>query len=202
MDGSLDHERDSIDAEKFLAALESELFFSDDLRMAIETARSGVPAKSKLDCVLRDTIKHYDEGYDWTFTRGMILRNYGHADCTNMYQNLGFILISLLYGNGDFRETIRLGLACGYDTDCICATASSILGIIRGAKCLLHENGMSDTGLAIEIGTKRKNGSIADLARDVCAVGISACSTFNDTIVITECPELLLRSDCHAPDSD
>ena len=186
MDGSLDHERDSIDGEKFLAALESELFFSDDLRLAIETAQNAVPADSKLDRVLRDTIRAYDEGCDWKFTRGMILRNYGHADCTNMYQNLGFILISLLYGKGDFRETIRLGLACGYDTDCICATAASVLGIIRGAKNLLHEDGMSDTGLAIAIGTKRKTGSIADLARDVCAVGICAGEHFPDTAAITE----------------
>ena len=189
MDGSLDHERDSIDAEIFLAALEGELFFSDNLRSAIETALGVVPADSKLGGVLCDTIKWYDEGLDWKLTRGLILRNYGHADCTNMYQNLGFILIALLYGGGDFRETIRLGLACGYDTDCICATAASVLGIIRGAKKLLDEDGMSDTGLAIGVGTKRKSGSIADLARDVCAVGISAGEYFADAPTIAEAPE-------------
>lgn len=189
MDGSLDHERDSIDAEIFLAALESELFFTDDLSSAIETALGAVPAGSKLGGVLRDTIKWYGEGLDWKLTRGLILRSYGHADCTNMYQNLGFILIALLYGRGDFRETIRLGLACGYDTDCICATAASVLGIIRGAKKLLGEDGMSDTGLAIEVGTNRKSGSIADLARDVCAVGISAGEYFGDAVRITGHPE-------------
>lgn len=189
MDGSLDHERDSIDAEIFLAALESELFFTGDLRSAIETALGTVPTGSKLDGVLRDTIRWYDEGLDWKLTRGLILRNYGHADCTNMYQNIGFILISLLYGGGDFRETIRLGLACGYDTDCICATAASVLGMIRGAKRLLEEDGMIDTGLAIGVETNRKSGSIAELARDVCAVGISAGEFFGDASAITDHPD-------------
>ncbi len=123
-------------------------------------------------------LQWYDAGHDWKLTRGLILRNYGHADCTNLYQNIGFVLLALLYGGEDFRETIRLGLACGYDTDCICATAASVLGIIRGAKRLLGEDGMSDSGLAIGVGTNRKSGSIATLARDVCAVGISAGNWF------------------------
>ena len=190
MDGSLDHERDSIDAEIFLATLESELFFSHDLRRAIETALDGVPEKTKLRGAVRDTLQWYDAGHDWKLTRGLILRNYGHADCTNLYQNIGFVLLALLYGGEDFRETIRLGLACGYDTDCICATAASVLGIIRGAKRLLGEDGMSDSGLAIGVGTNRKSGSIATLARDVCAVGISAGNWFaGETAEIAGHPE-------------
>ena len=189
MDGSLDHERDSIDAERFLAVFESELFFGCTLREALDTALCEVPSDSKLGRVLRDTISWHDEGLDWKLTRGKILRSYGHADCTNMYQNLGFILIALLYGEGDFRETIRIGLACGYDTDCICATAASILGIIRGADKLLHEDGMSDTGLDIAVKTRRRKGTIEQLARDVCRVGMSASEKFDDMARITELPE-------------
>lgn len=189
MDGSLDHERDSIDAERFLAVFESELFFGFTLREALDTALCEVPSDSKLGRVLRDTISWHDEGLDWKLTRGKILRSYGHADCTNMYQNLGFILIALLYGKGDFRETIRIGLACGYDTDCICATAASILGIIRGADKLLYEDGMSDTGLDIAVKTRRRKGTIEQLARDVCRVGMSASEKFDDMAQITELPE-------------
>ncbi len=193
MDGSLDHERDSIDAEQFLASLEGELFFHDSLRSAILHSLNKVGWTSKLAKVLRDTIGWYDAGYDWKLTRGLILRHYGHADCTNLYQNMGFVLLALLYGGGDFRETIRIGLACGYDTDCICATAASILGIIRGADKLLNEDGMSDTGLKIAVHTKRREGSVADLARDVCAVGMSVSKMKEFAKLgmpqITGCPE-------------
>lgn len=187
MDGSLDHERDSIDAEMFLSTIESELFFSDDIRGAIETARTIIPQGTKLSHMIRDTLAWFDQGYAWQMVRGLILRHYGHADCTNMYQNVGFTLLTLLFGKEDLRETIRLGLACGYDTDCICATAASILGIVRGANWLLGQDGFTDTGLNIEVGTRRKTGSIADLARDVCLIGLQN-ARFDDVLPITGAP--------------
>lgn len=197
MDGSLDHERDSIDAEKFLATIESELFFApecngvpDDemreVRRAIEIARKQIPSGTKLTSMIGDTLAWIDAGNSWQMVRGLILRKYGHADCTNMYQNIGFILLTLLYSGGDFREVVRLGLACGYDTDCICASAASILGVLKGAKQILAD-GMTDTGLQIEVGTRRKTGSIADLARDVCILGLQT-EMFDDTITFPDAP--------------
>lgn len=190
MDGSLDHEHDSIDAEVFLAALESSLFFTDDLRGALREALTCVPENTKLGRALRDTIRWHDEGLAWKNVRARILRAYGHADCTNLYQNMSFTLLALLYGRENFRETIRLGLACGYDTDCICATAASVLGILRGGRALLDEDGMSDTGLKIEVLTRRRTGSIHDLARDVCAAGVSASEMLPGAAVITDAPAL------------
>lgn len=186
MDGSLDHEKDSIDAEIFLTDLETSLFFSSDLLSEIKNALSSIPC-GKLKNVLSDTLTWFQNGYDWKFTRGLILKNYGHADCTNLYQNMGFVLLALLYGKENFKETLRLGLACGYDTDCICASAASVLGIMSGANNLLEKNNLCDTGLAISVNTRRKSGSIKDFARDVCAVGIEASKIFLQT-TITDYP--------------
>jgi len=188
MDGSLDHGEDSVDGELFLAALESTLFFTDDLRHAIGTALSYIRGGTKLDRVLRDTLSWYDGGLDWKMTRGLILRHYGHADCTNVYQNLGFILLSLLYGGGDFRETVRLGLACGYDTDCICATAGAVLGLMRGGAKML-EDGMTDTGYEVMIGTARREGTVRDLVRDISVAGVTAAETGVGSVAVTGCPE-------------
>ncbi len=173
MDGSLDHRRDSIDAEVFLAAMEAEAFFTDDLLTLIRHGLSKIPAGTKLDRALRSTYEWYRAGYDWKKTRGMILKNFGHADCTNLYQNMAFILLTLLYGGYDFREIVRLGLACGYDTDCICASAASIAGTIYGGKKITGELGLEDTGLKIEVQTRRQGGSILDLAKDVCNAGLT-----------------------------
>ena len=188
MDGSMDHRRDSIDAEIFLAAMESEAFFTDDLTALIRHGLSKIPSGTKLDRALRMAYECWRAGYDWKKTRGMILKNFGHADCTNLYQNMAFILLTLLYGGYDFREIVRLGLACGYDTDCICATAASIAGTIFGGKKITGEMGLEDTGLKIEVLTKRRDGSIYDLAKDVCAAGLTMLRVKKADTKITDAP--------------
>lgn len=195
MDGSLDHKHDSIEAEYFLASMEAEAFFCDDFETIFAKSLARLEKDSKLYRVLDEVHRLYHEGREWKYTRAMILRHYGHSDCTNMYQNLGLILLALLYGGMDFRETVRIGLACGYDTDCICASAASILGAMQGAKVLLERDGLSDTGLNIEVHTRRRTGSIQALAQDVCRAGLSmmkACSadvTIMDADVTPSLPE-------------
>ena len=199
MDGCLDHARDPIDAEQFLAALECDLFFTDELRPAVERAAAGIP-EGRFRRLVYDVLRLRDEGADWKFARGTILRHYGHADCTNLYENMGFTLIALLWGEGDFRETIRVGLACGYDTDCICATAASALGLIRGAKRLLCGDGMSDTGLVIGVGTRRQNCSVEEFSRSVCAAGLAASARFDGATAITDAPAEAIAAAARVPD--
>lgn len=70
---------------------------------------------------------------DWKQILTLILRDYGHPDCTNLFQNMGIILMALLLGCGNFITTVMLALNCGFDTDCTCATVGSIIGICEGA---------------------------------------------------------------------
>lgn len=192
MDGCLDHESDSIDAEYFLAALEAEAFFSsgyEEIIPLIRSALSKIKPDTKIHKALSDAVDFYLSGKDWKWARGEILRRYGHSDCTNLYQNMAFTVLTLLYCKGDFRETVRLGLAMGYDTDCVCATVASILGIMRGAKALLTEDGMTDTGLNIGVRTRRQGGSIEEFSRDVCAVGLSFAKKFSGATEIYDHPE-------------
>ena len=46
--------------------------------------------------------------------------------------NIGMIIIGLLYGQGDFDESICIAVNCGEDTDCTAATLGSIFGIMHG----------------------------------------------------------------------
>lgn len=191
MDGTMDHERDSVLAEYFLAAAESMAFFhtsDDSITDLLTDALTYLPADAKITQALARTIKHAAEKRDWKWIRSDIIRRYGHPDCTNLYQNMCFTLLALLYGGGDMRETIRLGCAMGYDTDCICATAASVLGILRGADRLLHEDGFTDTGIKAAVNLRRTDGPIADLARDVARVGLTLYSVVPGDIQITDAP--------------
>ena len=51
-------------------------------------------------------------------------------------QDLGFVTIGLLYGEGDFKKSMIYTINCGDDTDCTGATIGSIMGLIGGTKSI------------------------------------------------------------------
>jgi ADP-ribosylglycohydrolase len=48
--------------------------------------------------------------------------------------NIGMIIIGLLYGDGDFGESVCTAVNCGEDTDCTGATLGALFGILHGLK--------------------------------------------------------------------
>ncbi|MBQ9921622.1 MAG: ADP-ribosylglycohydrolase family protein, partial [Clostridia bacterium] len=51
----------------------------------------------------------------------------------------GFVAIGLLYGEGDFRNSVLYAVNCGDDSDCTGATVASIMGIIGGTAGIPEE---------------------------------------------------------------
>ncbi len=191
MDGEMDHRADSVWAEYFVAVAEANAFFADSVTAIpglLTDALSCLPPDAKITQALTDTIDQWRSGRSWRYIRSRIIRRFGHPDCTNLYQNMCFTLLSLLFGGGDMRETIRLGCAMGYDTDCICATAASLVGIIRGADYLMKEDGFTDTGIKATVRLRRPDCSIQKLAEDVAIVGMTVCDTLPGDTVITDRP--------------
>ncbi|MBI1780975.1 MAG: ADP-ribosylglycohydrolase family protein, partial [Sphingobacteriales bacterium] len=46
--------------------------------------------------------------------------------------NAAYVVIGLLYGNGDFKKTMDIAARCGQDADCNPSSAAGILGTILG----------------------------------------------------------------------
>ncbi|MEX1115385.1 MAG: ADP-ribosylglycohydrolase family protein [Akkermansiaceae bacterium] len=135
-DALIDHHGDGVWAEMFLAALESDLFTSRDLRVAIRAGLDVIPADSRLARGLQQVLQWHCDGLTWDETRRQTLREFGSHNFTDVTVNLCFILIGLLFGEGDFERSIKLSINCGMDTDCTGATCGSILGILHGASGL------------------------------------------------------------------
>jgi hypothetical protein len=53
--------------------------------------------------------------------------------------NTGAIIVSLLYGKGDFAESLKLSFNMGWDADCNAATVGTILGVVYGHRKMMHE---------------------------------------------------------------
>lgn len=186
MDACLDHADNAVWAEQFLAVAESLAFVENDIQKLIDAGMEYIPENSKLYQCFAMILELYKSGADWLTARKEVLNRYSHPDFTNVVQNLGFILISLLWGNCDMRDTINIALRCGYDTDCTCASAASIVGILKGYSGLGTEiTGLIQDYFICGVDVELRSDSIRDLAVDTAEL---ALKTPNYAIEIVNAP--------------
>ncbi len=174
-DGVIDHAGDSVCAERFMAALESAAFAVKeadcDLYALIDVGLSVVPTRCKLRTLIDDTVAWCRTSADATRILRRLLHKYGHPDCTNLYQNIGITLIALLKGDLDAIKTGMIALNAGFDTDCTCATAGAIIGLILGGRALETRYGWRDIKFVLGVRSERRSDRVADFAEDVALLG-------------------------------
>ncbi len=174
-DGVLDHWGESVYGEQFFAALEAAAFGMDeescDLYALIDVGLSVIPAQCKFRDLVNDTVAWCRQYDDVKRILRKILHKFGHPDCTNLFQNIGITLTALLKGNLDAIKTGMDALNCGFDTDCTCATAGAVIGIIRGARSLQAEYGWGDIKFVLGVRSDRRSDSVFDFSEDVAILG-------------------------------
>ena len=186
MDACLDHADNSVYAEQFLSVIESMAFVENDMDKLIMSGMTYIPEDSKLHRCFEMIINMHKKGESWLSARREVLNKYSHPDFTNVVQNLGFVLIALLWGNYDMRDTINIALKCGYDTDCTCASAASVVGIINGYSGLGEEiTELIKDYFVCGVDVELESDSIRDLAVSTAEI---ALQTPNYEIEITNAP--------------
>ena len=76
---------------------------------------------------------------NWQQVWQRVMERYGEYHRVHTLNNLGFVLIGLIWGDLDFKETVSIAVMCGHDTDCNGATTGSILGALKGTKGIPEE---------------------------------------------------------------
>ena len=170
-DGVLDHEGESVYAERFFVALESAAFYENDLCKLIDIALGEIPAACKLRTLIGDTLAWCEEYEDVKAVLARILHKYGHPDCTNLFQNVGITLVALIKGNLDLIKSSMDALNCGFDTDCTCATVGAVIGVIRGADSLIEEYGLGDVKFVLGVRSPNHTDSVYDLSVEIAELG-------------------------------
>ncbi|MCB0656729.1 MAG: ADP-ribosylglycohydrolase family protein, partial [Saprospiraceae bacterium] len=87
---------------------------------------SGQPWEVTRDSLYEKYQVRQEDGYDWS-TREPVCHG-----CFAAGINFGASLISLFYGEGDLKETIKIGALCGWDSDNPTATWGGLLGFLLG----------------------------------------------------------------------
>ncbi len=189
MDATLDHDTESVWGEQMLAAMEAEAFFEADINRLLDFGLAQIPAASALHQCIEFVRGEYAAGAAWQEARARLLMRFGDPDASKAVQNLGFTVLALLYGERDFGRTQLLALNCGYDTDCTCATAGAILGIIDGAGSIPEQwKWQAEDTFVVGIDVQRPSDRISDLATDTCRVGVAMAHAVNRDTNITDVP--------------
>jgi len=136
MDACADHCGEGIYAEMFTAALESAAFIVSDLNTLIAIGLGKIPADCRVARSVNLALKCHRGGKDWREAREAIVKDSADLGWFQAPANIGFTVLGLLYGEGDFGKTVCRAVNCGDDTDCTGATAGSIMGIIGGYKAI------------------------------------------------------------------
>jgi hypothetical protein len=127
----------------FVAAMYSLAFVTDDVRTIASEALRTIPEQSKFYRCISDVLAwHKQYPGDWKQCWFEVEKKYAedrgcpagvfkdlNIDATI---NAAYVVIGLLYGNGDFNKTMEIATRCGQDSDCNPATAAGIAGVMLG----------------------------------------------------------------------
>ncbi|MFA6947473.1 MAG: ADP-ribosylglycohydrolase family protein [Eubacteriales bacterium] len=190
-DGIIDHDSEhgeSHIAEMFFAALEAKAFFEDDMHTLVQFALNFTPRTSRFRRVITDTVTWCDKYGDITAVLKRIMFACGHPDCTNMYQNMAITVASLLLGENDIIKTSLMALNCGFDTDCTCASAGSVVGILQGAEKIKRDFKVDDISYKLTVRSERRSDRVRELCEDIAEVALDFAGDANPLCEITDAP--------------
>jgi len=127
----------------YMGAMYTLAFTSNDIHYVVNEALKTIPTSSKFYKCISDVIK-WQKAYpsDWRQTWFEIQKKWTedvgcpdgifapyNIDAT---VNAAYVVVGLLYGNGDFTKTMEITTRCGQDADCNPSSAGGILGTLLG----------------------------------------------------------------------
>jgi hypothetical protein len=119
---------DGIGGGLFVSAMYASAFFESDPRRLVEAGVAVLPPESEYARLINDVL-HWSQQHpdDWTAVWQLIQDRWdggepcphGALDLFNIDAKINgaYVAIGLLYGRGDFRDTMEIATRCGQDSD-------------------------------------------------------------------------------------
>jgi hypothetical protein len=132
---------DGVYGGMFVCALYTTAYFENDIHEIIESALEAIPKESQYAKCINDVISGYERNPDdWRKTWQELQDKWGSNDICGAMDpfnidakiNGAYIVMGLLYGEGDFQKTMEVSIRCGQDSDCNPSNAAGVLGILGG----------------------------------------------------------------------
>lgn len=133
---SVTHDGEGVLGGIFIACCISAAFDKKTMNEIIETGLQYIPADSAYAKMVRDVKRFYGKNQgNWRTCLSWVQECYGYdkygGNC-HIIPNAAIIVLSLLYGEGDFSKTLNICNMCGWDTDCNAGNVGAIMGVLTG----------------------------------------------------------------------
>lgn len=133
---SVTHGGNGIYGGIFVAVCISWAFEEKDIRKIIEKGLSYIPEDCEYTRVVRAVMDfHAAHPENWRDCFRYIYDNFGYdkyPGVCHIIPNIAVMILALLYGEGDFSNTLNICNMCGWDTDCNVGNVATIMGVRNG----------------------------------------------------------------------
>jgi len=144
--GHITNYGDGVYGGVFVAAMHAKAYTAASVEEIYTAGINAIPDNTKFKEVLLDVKQCYDAGKSWTECWQFIQDKWGDQDRCLWYMDLlinidaklnsAYVLIGLMYGEGDFEKSVKIAMQCGQDSDCNPSTVGAILGNFIGYKAI------------------------------------------------------------------
>jgi hypothetical protein len=124
-------------------AMYAAAYFETDPHRVVEQGLLAIPAESGYARLIRDVLAwHAQAPADWRKTWRLVEEKWNRHDLCpdgalvpfniDARVNGAYVVLGLLYGDGDFAKTLEISTRAGQDSDCNPSSAAGILGVMLG----------------------------------------------------------------------
>ena len=147
---------DGLYGGQFVSCMYSEAFFESNPEKLVQAGLACIPPESQYAQAIRDVLSGWKANpKDWQVTWAAIQAKYQEnpdyrkASCSDAYFDKSFnidakingayVVLGLLYGQGDPVASMTIAMSAGQDSDCNPATAGGIISTVLGMNRLPEE---------------------------------------------------------------
>ncbi len=147
--GHITNYGDGVYGGVYVAVMHAAAFTAESVYEIAEAGRLAIPEGTKFRAVIDEVDECRKNGLTWQECWQKIQDDWAHtARCVSWLGmaanidaklNAAYIHIGLLWGGGDFAETVKISMRCGQDSDCNPSSAAGVLGTFYGFSGLPEE---------------------------------------------------------------
>ena len=171
-------DEEATDCASFYSALCAELYVEPDVEQAIINVIDIYPEESNARQIAERVLEIHETTPSWIEARQQLYYQYyvmnpgRKRDVLDCEINFSMVIMSVVYGQNDFKEAGQIALRAGFDNDCNAATACLMMGIALGYSNLPQD--MKEKSGTLYNNTNRPglpNSSTTDWSERICLLG-------------------------------